>query len=81
VSRHLILTIPGKRHQIAPRLHSSFYDDDKGQQVTSTNQLPEDNSDFYHLYYCNHRVLQHGNLTRMISFQWGIPWVILEAIW
>ena len=44
------------------------YDDQKGQQVTTTTQLPDKNSEFYAAYYKNHRVLQHENLSGMISF-------------
>jgi hypothetical protein len=50
------------------------YDDDKGQQVTATTQLPEDNSEFYATYYKNHRILQHGNLTGMIFFRCSLSW-------
>jgi hypothetical protein len=54
------------------------YDDPKGQQVTSTTQLPDDNSEFCHLYYPNHRILQHGNLTGMIAFQCSLSWTALK---
>jgi hypothetical protein len=54
------------------------YGDDKGLQILSTTQLPEDNPDFDQTYYKNHRILQHGNLTGMISFQCGVSWTILK---
>jgi hypothetical protein len=54
------------------------YDDDKGQQVCATTQLPDDNSDFYQLYFRSHRVLQHGNFTGMISFQCGLSWTAIK---
>jgi hypothetical protein len=50
------------------------YEDDKGQQVTSVNQIPDNNPSFSRMYYHNHRVLQQGNLTGMISFQCSKPW-------
>jgi hypothetical protein len=54
------------------------FNDDKGLQISSTTQLPEDNPDFYQTYYKNHRVLQHRNLTGMISFQCGVSWTVLK---
>jgi hypothetical protein len=54
------------------------YDDDKGQQVTATSQLPDDNSEFYATYYKNHRILQHSNLTGMISFRCSLSWMELK---
>jgi hypothetical protein len=50
------------------------FDDEKGQQIHSVNQVPDDNADFYKEYYHNHRVLQHGNLTGMVAFQTSTPW-------
>jgi hypothetical protein len=44
------------------------YEDEKGIQISSLNQVPEDNADFYTTYYHNHRVLNHGNLTGMVQF-------------
>jgi hypothetical protein len=55
------------------------YDDEKGQQITSLDQVPEDNADFYSMYYHNHRVLIHGNLTGMVSFQSSLPWAKLKS--
>jgi hypothetical protein len=52
--------------QTVPDFSLFPHDDDKGQQVTATAQLPDDNLDFYTSYYKNHRILQHGNLTSMI---------------
>jgi hypothetical protein len=54
------------------------YDDEKGQQVTATTQLPDNNSDFYAAYYKNHRILQHSNLTGMISFRCNSSWTDLK---
>lgn len=54
------------------------YDEEKGQQITSQNQAPDDNPDFYGKYYHNHRILQHGNLTGMVSFQCSLPWPQLK---
>ncbi len=50
------------------------YDDDKGQQITSLDQVPEENTDFYAAYYHNHRILNHGNVTGMVAFQCSTPW-------
>jgi hypothetical protein len=55
------------------------YEDEKGQQITSLDQVPEDNMDFYSNYYHNHRVLTHGNLTGMVSFQCSTPWTRLKS--
>jgi hypothetical protein len=35
--------------------------------------------DFYSTYYHNHRVLNHGNLTGMVSFQCSTPWARLKS--
>jgi hypothetical protein len=55
------------------------YEDEKGQQVSSLDQVPEDNALFYAMYYHNHRVLAHGNLTGMVAFQSSIPWSKLKS--
>jgi hypothetical protein len=55
------------------------YDDDKGQQISSIDQVPEDNASFYSAYYHNHRVLNHGNLTGMVAFQCTTPWARLKS--
>jgi hypothetical protein len=49
------------------------YEDEKGLQISSLDQVPEDNADFYATYYHNHRVLNHGNLTGMVQFQCSTP--------
>jgi hypothetical protein len=54
------------------------YDDEKGQQISSSDQVPEDNADFYSTYYHNHRVLNRGNLTGMVMFQCSTPWARLK---
>jgi hypothetical protein len=36
------------------------YKDEKGQQISSLEQVPEDNMDFYSAYYHNDHVLNHG---------------------
>jgi hypothetical protein len=55
------------------------YEDDKGQQISSLDQVPEDNATFYSAYYHNHRVLAHGNLTGMVAFQSSTPWSKLKS--
>jgi len=64
--------------QTVPDFSLFPHDDDKGQQVTATAQLPDDNLDFYTTYYKNHRILQHGNLTGMISFRCSLSWTELK---
>jgi hypothetical protein len=55
------------------------YKDEKGQQISSIEQFPEDNSMFYNMYYHNHRTLNHGNLTGMIFlFQCSESWTMLK---
>jgi hypothetical protein len=54
------------------------YNDNKGLKISFTTQPPEDNPDFYQTYYKNHRILQHRNLTSMISFQCGASWTMLK---
>ncbi len=44
------------------------FEDDKGQVISTPEQVPNDNPTFYKEYYHNHRVLQHGNLTGMVQF-------------
>jgi hypothetical protein len=39
---------------------------------------PRQQSWIFQLYYHNHRVLQHGNLTGMISFQCDKPWTEIK---
>jgi hypothetical protein len=51
----------------------------KGQQISSVEQVPEDNATFYSAYYHNHRVLNHGNLTGMVTFQSSTPWARLKS--
>jgi hypothetical protein len=60
--------------KLLPNFSLLPYEDDKGQQVTPLTQIPDNNPSFFHMYYHNHRVLQHGNLTGMISFQCSKPW-------
>ncbi len=55
------------------------YEDEKGLQISSLEQVPEDNMDFYSTYYHNHRVLNTGNLTGMVSFQCSVPWARLKS--
>jgi hypothetical protein len=55
------------------------YEEDKGQQISSLDQVPEDNMDFYSTYYHNHRVLNTGNLTGMVTFQCSTPWARLKS--
>jgi hypothetical protein len=55
------------------------YEDEKGQQINSMDQVPENNAEFYSAYYHNHRVLSHGNLTGMVAFQSSIPWSKLKS--
>jgi hypothetical protein len=52
---------------------------DNGQQITSIDQVPKENPTFYSMYYHNHRVLQHGNLTGMVAFQCSLPWSKLKS--
>jgi hypothetical protein len=56
-----------------------YEEPDKGQQITSIQQVPTENPSFYAMYYHNHRVLQHGNLTGMVAFQCSIPWSKLKG--
>jgi hypothetical protein len=51
-----------------------FEEGEKGQQISATDQIPDDSSTFYKDYYFNHRVLNHGNLTGMICFQSSTSW-------
>jgi hypothetical protein len=55
------------------------YDDEKGQQVNTIDQVPDENKDFYLSYYHNHRVLHQGNLTGMVAFQCSTPWAQLKS--
>ncbi len=55
------------------------YEDEKGIQISSLDQVPEDNADFYTTYYHNHRVLNHGNLTGMVQFQCSTPWARIKS--
>jgi hypothetical protein len=55
------------------------YEDEKGIQISSLDQVPEDNADFYATYYHNHRVLNHGNLTGMVQFQCSTPWARIKG--
>jgi hypothetical protein len=56
------------------------YHDDKGQQITTTEQAPDDDPDFYKTYYHNHRVLTHGNLTGMVKFRCSVSRAKLKHI-
>lgn len=56
-----------------------YEEPDKGQQITSTEQVPDENPSFYAMYYHNHRILQHGNLTGMVAFQCSIPWTQIKS--
>jgi hypothetical protein len=49
------------------------YDQEKGLQILDISQILDDKL-FYNTYFHNHRVLQHGNLTRMVHFQTTTPW-------
>lgn len=62
-----------------PRFSLLPFDDDKGQQVSSIDQLPDNNPEFYSIYYHNHRILQTGNLTGMIQFQCRSSWSELKS--
>ncbi len=55
------------------------FDEDKGQQIMSLSQVPEDNASFYTKYFFNHRVLNHGNLTGMVYFQCSVPWTQVKS--
>jgi hypothetical protein len=55
------------------------FEDDKGQQVSSIDQLLDNNPEFYSIYYHNHRILQTGNLTGMIQFQCSSTWSELKS--
>ncbi len=55
------------------------YEDEKGQQISSIEQVLEDNPSFYSTYYHNHRVLNHGNLSGMVNFQCSTPWAGLKS--
>jgi len=50
------------------------FDDEKGQVITTSDQVPDDNPGFYKCYKHNHRVLNHGNLTGMVHFQCSVSW-------
>lgn len=50
------------------------YNDEKGQQITASEQIPDNKPSFYSTYYHNHWVLNHGNLTGMVHFQCSITW-------
>lgn len=54
------------------------YEEDKGQQVSSADQVPDDNPAFYNSYSHNHRVLKHGNLTGMVYFHCSVSWSKLK---
>jgi hypothetical protein len=56
-----------------------FEEEEKGQQISSTAQVPQENQAFYSMYYSKHRVLQHGNLTGIVHFQCSTPWAYLKA--
>jgi hypothetical protein len=56
-----------------------FEEGEKGQQISSVAQVPHENQAFYTMYYSNHRVLQHGNLTGMVHFQCSTPWARLKG--
>jgi len=50
------------------------FDEEKGQVITTAEQIPDDNPSFYTAYYHNHRVLNHGNMTGMVHFQCTVSW-------
>jgi len=45
------------------------FDEEKGQVITTAEQIPDDNPSFYTAYNHNHWVLNHGNMTGMVHFQ------------
>jgi hypothetical protein len=55
------------------------FDHEKGKQVSSVSQLPDDNPEFYASYYHNHRILATGNLTGMVLFQSSQPWTTIKS--
>jgi hypothetical protein len=50
------------------------FEDDKGQEILTSDQVPDDNPTFYSDYYYNHRVLRHGNMTGMVHFRCMVSW-------
>jgi len=48
--------------------------EEKGQVVTTFDQVPDDNPIFFKDYYYNHRILNHGNLTGMVHFRCTVSW-------
>jgi hypothetical protein len=50
------------------------FEDEKGQGITSSDQIPNDNPDFFNEYFYSHRVLRHGNLTGMVHFSCTVSW-------
>jgi hypothetical protein len=50
------------------------FDEEKGQAVTTSDQVPDDNPIFFKDYYYNHRILNHGNLTGMVHFRCTVSW-------
>ena len=50
------------------------FEDDKGQVISTPDQVPYNNPSFYKDYYHDHRVLQHGNLTGMVQSRCSVSW-------
>ncbi len=55
------------------------YANEKGNQVFTSEQAPDDNLAFYQDYH-NHPVLQHGNLTGMVQFHCSVSWSKIKTI-
>jgi hypothetical protein len=64
--------------QSIPHFSLLPYTDEKGVRISSTEQIPKDNKEFFDQYFHNHRVLAHGNLTGMITFQCSVTWASLK---
>jgi hypothetical protein len=56
-----------------------FEEGEKGQQISSAEQIPVDSTTFYKDYYFNHRILNHGNLTGMVCFQSSTSWSKIKS--
>jgi hypothetical protein len=50
------------------------FEDEKGQGITTSDQIPNNNLDFFNEYFYNHRVLRHGNLMGMVHFSCTVSW-------
>jgi hypothetical protein len=51
-----------------------FDDANQDPPITSITQLVPDNPTFFGTYFHNHRILQHGNLTGVVTFQTSTLW-------